>query len=517
MDRLLPLRLGMNHSLRLLSALLLSALFVSPAFAQDDQTIDGATIASVDVSGLGGDRLSDGLRRDLQALKGTALDSDRLRELATRIEGEHPDRVAAVRSVVLADNVVQVVFLVGRISDNPHLAANINVRYVVEEVEVEGLAFERVSAGLRRDLDALEGRALDGAEADRIEERLATEFPDYEIDRRIARGSERGRIRLVFDFDRRDSSRWIPFASSRSKIVFHEHQGWSGAVDLPVAVHNQRFTLGLVFGNADDLVEEYSGFRFRLESLEVGTERVGLSLELSRLSASWRPQTLAALEADPLLPRPYDDRFTVGPAITFAPVPRLRVSAGLSVSELEPMDEAAAAGSQMASAVTASAAFDREWRAAGDASHGVDASYSIHAGRSALGSDLIYTRHAGDVRYRYEQRPSTLIVSAGFGNVSGAAPLFERFSLGDSSTLRGWNKYDITPAGADRIVFESVEYRYHAVAVFLDGGSIREPEGDSIFRYSTGFGIHTDHAFFTVGFPLNAAEVSATVMLGVRF
>ena len=31
------------------------------------------------------------------------------------------------------------------------------------------------------------------------------------------------------------------------------------------------------------------------------------------------------------------------------------------------------------------------------------------------------------------------------GVLTGTAPLFERFSLGNTTTLRGWNKYDLAP------------------------------------------------------------------------
>ena len=34
------------------------------------------------------------------------------------------------------------------------------------------------------------------------------------------------------------------------------------------------------------------------------------------------------------------------------------------------------------------------------------------------------------------------------GTISGRAPLFERFALGDTRTLRGWNKFDVDQWGA---------------------------------------------------------------------
>ena len=44
--------------------------------------------------------------------------------------------------------------------------------------------------------------------------------------------------------------------------------------------------------------------------------------------------------------------------------------------------------------------------------------------------------------------------------------------LGNSSTLRGWNKYDLDPLGGNRLVYGSVTYGYHIMRVFYDTGSV---------------------------------------------
>ena len=56
--------------------------------------------------------------------------------------------------------------------------------------------------------------------------------------------------------------------------------------------------------------------------------------------------------------------------------------------------------------------------------------------------------------------------------IAGRAPLFERFVLGNASTLRGWNKYELDPAGGNRMVHNSVEYRYGAFQAFYDTGAV---------------------------------------------
>ena len=104
-----------------------------------------------------------------------------------------------------------------------------------------------------------------------------------------------------------------------------------------------------------------------------------------------------------------------------------------------------------------------------------------------------------------------------FGRINGNAPLFERFTLGDSRTLRGWDKYDISPAGGDRMFHTSLEYRFHDVMLFVDGGSVWNTGADRRIRFSTGAGFTPGPLFFTVGFPINTDEFHAVFTTGFRF
>jgi outer membrane protein assembly factor BamA len=100
--------------------------------------------------------------------------------------------------------------------------------------------------------------------------------------------------------------------------------------------------------------------------------------------------------------------------------------------------------------------------------------------------------------------------------LTGDAPLFERYALGDSRTLRGWDKNEIAPAGGDRMVHASVEYGFRGMAVFLDAGSVWDEGGERKVRVSTGLGLRAGPAFLTVGFPLNTDNLGAVVALGLR-
>ena len=486
------------------------------ARAQDIEAREGAIIESVDLRGLPRDSLSPGLRRELETLTGEPLNRQRLTEIAARIEREQPDVVAAVRSVARPDDRARVIFLVARISDDGSLVQNINARYTVESVEISGIREADISRALRDRLQALVGRRLDHDEADELIRQLEAERSGYTVERRIERGSERGRIRVIFEFSEKEGTRWIPFTPSRSKFVYHSEQGWSGALDIPMGGRYHRVTAGFAFDNNDDLVEEYTGVRVGFESRKLATDRLGARVEIGWFNNTWREPILSALAANPAIPEPYRSRITVEPSVTFALNPFVRVTGGASISELESLTNPPA--SQMASAFVTRVDYDQRFYEKGDITQRVGASYELRTSAEALDSDLSYRRHLARVRYRYTQKPNTVIAEAAFGGITGDAPLFERFTLGDTSTLRGWNKYDIAPAGAERMFHTSLEYRFHeALGVFLDAGSVWNRQTDMRVRLSSGFGLHHDNVFLNLAFPLNGDDLGVTFMMGVRF
>jgi hypothetical protein len=499
--------------MRTLILFLLCTLGAVPLLAaQEVEPADGSRIQSAEVLGFPADDLSPGLRRDIEALHGRPLARADVTQLARRIEEERPDVVVAVR-IDARDGEARVFFLVARISDDAGLGSNINARYEVESVEIEGLEEHEISAALRDRLQALVGTRLDPAEADRLIEALQAERPGYDVSRRIARGTRRGRIRVMFQFKETEELRWIPFTKSRSKFVYHSDAGWSGVHDIPMGNRDHRVTVGVALDDNDTLVEEYSGVRLRFESRHIGTDRVAASLEASWLNNTWRAPVVAALDASPGIPEPYRQRVTVEPRLTVAFTRHVRATGGLSLSSLESLHRSPDA--QMASAVTAGVAYSQTWRRERRVRQTAEAGYDVRASVEGFGSD--YTRHFGRARYQYSGRHAGVIAEVFAGGLTGQAPLFERFTLGDSTTLRGWNKFDIAPVGGNRVFHQSIEYRLHGAALFLDTGSVWDNGGSRALRASTGFGFHTDHAFFTLAFPLNAPGAGATFLMGVRW
>jgi hypothetical protein len=334
------------------------------------------------------------------------------------------------------------------------------------------------------------------------------------VSRRIRRGSEAGRIRLIYELRKREPPPWLDFESLRSSVVFHSEHGWGSYLDLALGNRNVRVTPILAFDNADDLVEEYSGYGLRVEARKLGTRRLGASFEWTRFDPDWDDATLNALPSASAIPPLYERRTTVSPLVKFAVTPDLSVAAGVSISELDAF--APATGSQRANAFVTSIVFDRRWEGEGGERHRLDAAFGIRAGSTELESDLSYERYLGQGIYRFTFGRHRVQATGMGGGISGDAPLFERFTLGDSRTLRGWNKYDIAPLGGNRLFYSSLEYRYRGLALFLDAGSVWDSGAERRVRVSSGFGFHAGPAFLTVGFPLNTDDVTAMVALGLR-
>ena len=496
------------------AALVLALLAVPMTIqAQPADPPDGAIVASAQVSGFDLGRLSPGLQEDIARLAGGPLDRARLNELAARIEEEQPRYVAAVRVVTVPADVVRVVFVVAHMRDQDR-RGDANARYLIERVETRGISESDLADNLNAEVQTLVGKPLGSEDVDQVEAKVRTAFPDYNVSRRVIRGRRSGEIRLVFILDKRESARWLRFAPLKSNLVYHSDQGWGALMDFPISGGNFRVTPILAIDHGDELIEEYSGFGVRVESRKLGTERLGASFEWTAFDQDWRDSTLAALAANPRIPGAYDDRTTVTPLVNFAVTRQLSVGGGVAITEIEPLS--GAPESQMANAYLGRVRFDTRWEQ-GAADHAVDAQFTVRSASETLESDFTYKRYFGQAEYAYRRSRHTVLASGLAGGIDGTAPLFERFSLGDSQTLRGWNKYDIAPAGGKRVFHTSLEYRYSGFAFFLDSGTVWDTGVDKRVRVAAGFGFHSDPFFMTLGFPLNTDDVRAVSTTGVRF
>ena len=495
--------------------LLIPLLALAPvAFAQAVEPPDGTRISTAHLSGFELRRLSAALQEEIANLPGTPLNRRQLAELAARIEAEHPDHVAGVRASLDPGGGARVVFVVARLSERERLE-NVNARYVVEDVELWGAPERDLSSALRDDMHALAGRQLDVAALHDVEARLGKELPEYRIGRRTVRGSALGRVRLIFDARKAEWARFLRFDPQPADVVYHSDQGWGARLPLSVSTRDVLVSPIVAIDVGDELVEEYSGFGVRVETRRLGTERLGAFFEWSSFDQTWRGDTLSALALRSDIPAAYRNRMTVTPVLKVAITRQLSLGGGVSITELDALSESGRA--RMANAAIGSVTFSHASPGSSPPRHRAEASVVVRAGTAALESDLLYERYLAHAGYAFRTRGHTVIASGMTGRIDGAAPLFERFTLGDSRTLRGWNKYDLAPAGGDRLFHASLEYRYQAVGIFVDAGSVWEHGTGRRVRVSTGLTAHPGPLFLTVGFPLNTDEFGAVFTIGLRF
>jgi outer membrane protein assembly factor BamA len=111
---------------------------------------------------------------------------------------------------------------------------------------------------------------------------------------------------------------------------------------------------------------------------------------------------------------------------------------------------------------------------------------------------------------------TVVIDDATGGIISGRAPLYERFYLGNSSTLRGWNKYDLDPVGGNRMVHNSVEYRYGVFQIFYDSGAVWDRTETANVKHSVGLGLRQGNFWLAVAFPVKDGRTDPIFMVGMN-
>ena len=228
----------------------------------------------------------------------------------------------------------------------------------------------------------------------------------------------------------------------------------------------------------------------RVESRRLGTERLGVFFEWSTYDQDWREQTLAAMALNPQIPALYRNRMSVTPLMKFAFTPQVSVGGGVEHHRARSAHRGACCRRRWRTSAIGSVRYKQQWRPNHRRpAHNVGASFTVRAGttRARKRPRLRALSRRGGLLVRSGKH--SVLVSARAGRITGTAPMFERFSLGDSRTLRGWDKYDISPVGGDRMFPTSLEYRIHDVgAVPRRRFGVGRRRERSKSRFSTGVG-----------------------------
>jgi hypothetical protein len=396
---------------------------------------------------------------------------------------------------------------------------NVNNCYTVETVVVRGDGWStdvtadrggKISSPLRKDILAIIGEKLNPATLDDLARRLRKEFHARGVEHRILRGKVPDSVEVVFEIQARPTR----FDVAIPKFLYQAGQGWSGAVEGTAMVKHNSVTVGLV-SDGDELAERYSGITARYQDTRVGWDGVQFGIEYGTYHEEWNGATLAALPAaSAAASGTYRARQFVEPVATFQVSRPLSVSVGASFESLE--GEYPGTRTESANAATASLRYHHR-REGSDSLEDFDAGYDVRLATRALGSDLVYARQRWEFRYTLTRGKQVLIEDLTAGTIAGEGPLFERFVLGNSSTLRGWNKYDLDPVGGNRMIHNTVEYRYRVFQVFYDSGAIWDGGQGVEDRNSAGVGLRRGAFSASIAFPLREGHIDPIFMVGMNY
>ena len=411
---------------------------------------------------------------------------------------------------------------------------NVNNRYTVDSVllntdgahmDLVAARDERISSPLRKDILAIIGEKLNPATLDQLARRLRKELHARAVDHHILRGKNVDCVQVVFDVQVQPAR----FDIAVPKFGYQSSQGWSGAVEGTAIVKHQTFTIGLV-SDGDELVERYVGITARYQNNRLGADWLHFNFDYGTLHDQWNSSTMDALSAARLSGQSFASSYASELYRTrqyFEPVLSVRVAKPLTVSfgasfesfqdQFNGLNAPVPDGRvESANAAIASIRYHQPVEGA-ETQQDIDGGYDLRMGTKALRSDMVYSRHRWEFRYTLTRGKQMLIEDAMAGMIMGQAPLFERFVLGNSTTLRGWNKFEIDPFGGNRMVHNTVEYRYGMFQVFYDSGAVWDSGQTADARNAIGVGVRQGPFSASVGFPLREGHIDPIFMVGMTY
>ena len=387
---------------------------------------------------------------------------------------------------------------------------NVNSRYTVEKVELSPEIESHISRGLRQDLERLIGQKFNTAAVNDLARRIRDELHVKTVSQKVLRGNTPDHVKVALDVAHRRAE----FDLSVPKFLYHSTEGLTGVLDGSVIAGNNRLTAGLV-SDGDELAERYSGIRARYENRRLGSDRVRLRFEFASYHEQWNRSTVTALAGDGSLPGIYRTRQSFEPLASIAVTRELTFSFGAGFQRFD--TQVPAARTLSANAAITTLRYERRFEGWGADQQDLEAGYSLRAATKALDSDFAYARHRWELRYSATLGKHSLTDEAVAGLITGRAPLFERYVLGTSSMLRGWNKYDLDPLGGGRVAHNSLDYRYGMFEAFYDVGAIWDPGQEVVARHSVGVGLRKSSFQVAMAFPIKSGRASPVFMVGMNY
>ena len=407
------------------------------------------------------------------------------------------------------------IFSARAFSWNPADDTNVNSRYTVESVEIKGASEARLSKSLRDDLQRHIGQRFSPESFARLSARVRDELRARLVSPKLLKGNNPDSVRVVLDV----LGRRVNVSTDHSRLAWHTTQGWTGELRLTVDQPGRQALSLAGFSDGDTSTERASGARVTYaKSLLPNRLRAGFLAATH--NASYSSRTLDLAQPNDL----YRHADTFHPTATFLPFrlddrDELALDVGMRWQRFRLLSPDANRDVSSHALVNTL----RYRRVRGDVDSGLatfTASASLTRG---LADNFQFTRRVAAAGLEYHRDASRLTVDAVAGSLSGRAPFTERFAAGNTQLLRGWNKFEIAPLGASRLLATNLEYG-HALkgklelSAFYDSGAIWSQSTAATPRHSAGCGLRTrDGFFFYLAFPLRDGRVEPTLMTGATF
>jgi len=397
---------------------------------------------------------------------------------------------------------------------------NVNSRYTIESIGFLDERNYKLSTSALEEMRRLIGAKLNTEALNLLVERVRAELRAHDVTFRLARGGEPESVKVLLEVDQGAGKVDV----SIPRFGYYSGEGWTAAAEATASIGPNSLSFRALKDN-DSSIEQMAGIQTKY-TRQLG-DRVRLAFEFDAYHDQYDAATLAALAPGSAAPSSlgagaYSSRLNFEPSASFVLAKPLTLTVGFSFEQLQP--ELPAASSEAANAVINTLRYHQRWSSSDATAQELDAGYSLRAATKLLGMGLAYTRHAVNARYLYKHDRQSVEVTVLAGVIYGQAPLFERFSLGDSTALRGWNKYDLDPLGGNRLAYGSVTYGYRILRVFYDAGSVwdqgttPEAKQSAGIGVSSGLGILEKGAFLlAVAFPLRQGRADPVLIAGMNF
>ena len=392
---------------------------------------------------------------------------------------------------------------------------NVNSKYIVESIRFIGHSYQ-LSRAAMDEMHRLIGARLNTEALAKLTTHLRSELRAHSVTFKLDRGAQPGTVSVLLAVDKRlDLS--IP------RFAYNSNEGWTGIGEGRATLGANVFTFDVI-SDRDTQVEQFAGIQAKYERFV--TDRVGAGFEFDLYHEDYDPASRLALAGDEsassLGAGTYRSRMNFEPSATFVLAKPVTLTVGLSFEEMQP--EFSAARLESANAVVNTLRYHQRWEDSDATIQELDAGYNLRAATKMLSTDFGYTRQSVNANYNYKHDHQIVEIGLALGLIYGNAPLFERFVLGNSYTLRGWNRYDLDPLGGNRLAYGTVTYGYHIMRVFYDTGSVWDQGRSPELRQSAGVGVSSGFGrlqrgafLLAVAFPFRQSHADPVLIAGMNF